>query len=60
MTALPVRRVVLYKHGVGYFEREAEVDGDADLEFAGPRAATWPTWPCPSPTRTPCCGWSRS
>ena len=30
MTALPVRRVVLYKHGVGYFEREGRVEGDAD------------------------------
>ena len=29
MTALPVTRVVLYKHGVGYFEREGAVDGDA-------------------------------
>jgi hypothetical protein len=31
MTALPVTRVVLYKHGVGYFEREGTVDGDAAL-----------------------------
>lgn len=32
---LPIRRVVLYKHGVGYFEREGEVEGDAqvDLQF---------------------------
>src|SRR4051812_24611435 len=28
---LPVTRVVLYKHGVGYFEREGSVDGDAVL-----------------------------
>ncbi len=27
MTPFPVRRVALYKHGVGYFEREAQVTG---------------------------------
>jgi hypothetical protein len=31
MTALPITQVVLYKHGVGYFEREAKVDGEARL-----------------------------
>src|SRR3954464_1150517 len=31
MTALPITRVVLYKHGVGYFEREGAVEGDATL-----------------------------
>jgi hypothetical protein len=31
MTALPITRVVLYKHGVGYFEREGKVEGDAAL-----------------------------
>jgi hypothetical protein len=31
MTALPITRVVLYKHGVGHFEREARVEGDATL-----------------------------
>jgi hypothetical protein len=31
MTALPIRRVVLYKHGVGHFEREGTVEGDATL-----------------------------
>jgi hypothetical protein len=31
MTPLPIRRIVLYKHGVGYFEREGTVDGDATL-----------------------------
>src|SRR6476646_6490980 len=31
MTALPVSRVVLYKHGVGYFEREGKVEGEASL-----------------------------
>ena len=28
---LPITRVVLYKHGVGYFEREGGVEGDASL-----------------------------
>src|SRR5215831_282568 len=31
MTNLPITRVVLYKHGVGYFEREGTIDGDANL-----------------------------
>jgi hypothetical protein len=31
MVALPIRRVVLYKHGVGHFEREGSVEGDATL-----------------------------
>src|SRR5262245_61092709 len=31
MPNLPVTRVVLYKHGVGYFEREGAVEGDAAL-----------------------------
>ena len=26
---LPIRKVVLYKHGIGYFERGGKVDGDA-------------------------------
>lgn len=32
---LPIRKVVLFKHGVGYFEREGQVHGDAaiDLHF---------------------------
>ena len=25
---LPIRRVVLYQNGVGYFEREGEIDSD--------------------------------
>jgi hypothetical protein len=33
MTALPITRVVLYKHGVGYFEREGPVNGDATLSL---------------------------
>lgn len=31
---LPVRRVVLFKHGVGYFEREGSVEGDASIDLA--------------------------
>jgi hypothetical protein len=31
MAVLPVTRVVLYKHGVGYFEREGPVEGEATL-----------------------------
>jgi hypothetical protein len=31
MTPLPITRVVLYKHGVGYFERQGTVEGDAAL-----------------------------
>lgn len=34
MSNLPIRRVVLYKHGVGYFEREAAVSGDETLTLA--------------------------
>jgi hypothetical protein len=30
---LPISRVVLYKHGVGYFEREGKVVGDATLSL---------------------------
>src|SRR5947209_9742488 len=33
MNVLPITRVVLYKHGVGYFEREGSVDGDATLSL---------------------------
>jgi len=28
---LPITRIVLYKHGVGYFEREGKVDGEATV-----------------------------
>src|SRR5436309_6260609 len=31
MPPLPLTRVVLYKHGVGYFERQGTVEGDAAL-----------------------------
>jgi hypothetical protein len=31
MPSLPITRVVLYKHGVGYFEREGAVEGEAAL-----------------------------
>ncbi|QDU18693.1 DUF4139 domain-containing protein [Urbifossiella limnaea] len=34
MANLPIRRVVLYKHGVGHFEREAAVSGDETLTLA--------------------------
>ncbi|MCE9564797.1 MAG: hypothetical protein K8U57_22415 [Planctomycetes bacterium] len=34
MSNLPIRRVVLYKHGVGYFEREAAIEGDASLSLS--------------------------
>jgi hypothetical protein len=30
---LPIRKVVLYKHGVGYFERQGEVSGDASVDL---------------------------
>ena len=33
MNILPIRKVVLYKHGVGYFERQAEVTGDASIDL---------------------------
>ncbi len=33
MSNLPITRVVLYKHGVGYFEREANIEGDATLSL---------------------------
>lgn len=32
-TALPIRRVVLYKHGVGYFERKGQVNGSEALHL---------------------------
>ncbi len=37
MTPFPVRRVVLYKHGVGYFEREAQVTGDQAVTLTFPQ-----------------------
>src|SRR5262245_22242429 len=33
MPILPIRRVVLYKHGVGYFEREGQVEGDDSVSL---------------------------
>src|SRR2546423_15272787 len=30
---LPIRKVVLFKHGVGYFERHGSVKGDATLDM---------------------------
>ncbi len=32
-SSLPIRRVVLYKHGVGYFERRGKVSGNETLHF---------------------------
>ncbi|MCI0699657.1 MAG: hypothetical protein L0241_01035 [Planctomycetia bacterium] len=34
MSNLPIRRVVLYKHGVGYFERETGIEGDQSLSLS--------------------------
>lgn len=31
---LPIRRVVLFKHGVGYFERQDEIDGDRSIDLS--------------------------
>ena len=33
MTNLSVKRVVLYKHGIGYFEREGRIEGDTNLSL---------------------------
>ncbi|HEY1380516.1 MAG TPA: DUF4139 domain-containing protein, partial [Gemmataceae bacterium] len=33
---LPVKRVVLFSSGVGYFQREGEVDGDARVDLTFP------------------------
>ncbi len=38
MPELPIRRMILYKHGVGYFERSGAVSGTA-LRLSFPRAA---------------------
>src|SRR5215213_3570054 len=38
MPELPIRRMILYKHGVGYFERRGAVGGTA-LRLSFPRAA---------------------
>ncbi len=35
---LPIRQVVLFNSGVGYFQREGEVDGNAHVELAFPSA----------------------
>ena len=34
MATMPITRVVLYKHGVGYFEREGAVLGDQSVSLA--------------------------
>jgi hypothetical protein len=36
--ALPIRRIMIYKHGVGYFERRGAVSGET-LRLSFPRAA---------------------
>jgi hypothetical protein len=38
MPDLPIRRMILYKHGVGYFERRGDVSG-TELRLSFPRAA---------------------
>lgn len=38
MTALPIKRIILYKHGVGYFERRGPVQGET-LRLTFPRPA---------------------
>ena len=38
MPTLPIRRMILYKHGVGYFERRGELAG-SELRLSFPRAA---------------------
>ena len=30
---LPIRKVVLYKHGIGYFERAGSIDGDTSVDL---------------------------
>ena len=38
MAAMPITRVVLYKHGVGYFEREGtRVEGDGRSRWPSSR-----------------------
>ncbi|HXF05980.1 MAG TPA: hypothetical protein VNM72_11270 [Blastocatellia bacterium] len=32
-TSLPIRRIVLYRHGVGYFERRGRVTGNVDVRL---------------------------
>ena len=31
---LPIKRVVLFKHGVGYFQRSGHVEGDQVIELS--------------------------
>jgi hypothetical protein len=38
MTTLPIKRIILYKHGVGYFERRGEVSGE-EVRLSFPRPA---------------------
>ena len=32
--SLPLRRVILYKHGVGYFERQGKVNDDQQVTLS--------------------------
>lgn len=32
-TNLPIRRITLYRSGVGYFEREGQIDGNAEIQL---------------------------
>ncbi|MBT8491832.1 MAG: DUF4139 domain-containing protein [Deltaproteobacteria bacterium] len=34
MSTLPIRKVVLYKHGVGFFERRGKVEGEQAVDLA--------------------------
>ena len=38
MPDLPIRRMLVYRHGVGYFERRGSITG-AELRLNFPRAA---------------------
>ena len=38
--SLPIRQVVLFNSGVGYFQREGEVNGDARSIFPSPPATS--------------------
>jgi hypothetical protein len=34
MSNLPIRRVTLFRHGVGYFERETQIEGEQSLSLS--------------------------
>ncbi|RME75601.1 MAG: hypothetical protein D6785_14665 [Planctomycetota bacterium] len=33
MASIPLKKVVLYKHGVGFFERQGKIEGNASIEL---------------------------